>query len=176
MKNLRLPFVLLFLTAAEFVASVIYLSRFLPEKVATHFNAAGVANGWMTPGGHVQFTLTSGFGLSVLIVGLFYALRFLPPSFLNVPRKEFWMKPENYTTACAFLFRCGINSASLMLFFFSCINLQITHANLSLHLPMNAAVVVVPFLLLEIAWAGGVIHYFWKFGIPPSASVPADIR
>ena len=52
------PRVLLFaLCAAGFTGWTLFLGSTLPPRLAVHFDGAGVANGWMTPTGHLATVL-----------------------------------------------------------------------------------------------------------------------
>ncbi len=88
-----------------FLGSLVVLGPMLPERVATHFGAAGEANGWMTRSEHLQAMALFGLGFPCFLIGLCYVIRFLPPSLLNVPHPEYWRSPEHYREACAYLFQ-----------------------------------------------------------------------
>ena len=53
-----------------FLMSVFLPSEKLPAKVATHFNAAGQADGWMTKNGHVLVILLIGFLISDFLIAV----------------------------------------------------------------------------------------------------------
>lgn len=63
----------------------------LPERMATHFDAGGVADGWMSRNGYAWF---SG-GLFVFLVGILSGIGWLvprlPTSLINLPNKEYWL-------------------------------------------------------------------------------------
>lgn len=69
----------------------------LPDRVPTHFDAAGRPDGWSTRTG---FALEMG-GLSLGLAGMFALLGILvarlPTSLVNVPHREFWLAPERRT-------------------------------------------------------------------------------
>lgn len=88
-----------------FLVSLAVLGPMLPDRVATHFAAAGQANGWMPRSEHLQAMALFGLGFPSFFVGLCYVIRFLPPCLLNVPHPEYWRAPEHYREACTFLFQ-----------------------------------------------------------------------
>lgn len=73
----------------------------LPEKVATHFNGAGEADGWSTRRGLLWgWVFTAGF-VPVIILGSMAALKHLPARWINVPHRDYWLAPGriDYTRA-----------------------------------------------------------------------------
>lgn len=80
----------------------------LPEKIASHFNGRGKADGWMS---RESFSLTMvaiGLGIPAFVIAMMYAIRFLPANFLNVPNPNYWRDPQNYPKACDFLFTSSL--------------------------------------------------------------------
>lgn len=124
-------FTLLALVLAALVFAIthfIWLAD-LPEKLATHFDAAGKANGWMTRQDHGLFMLLTGLGLPAFILCLIWLMRFLPPSLLNVPRPDYWRAPENYPKACAIMLLWAQWLATGELLWMTQLNHQIVLAN-----------------------------------------------
>lgn len=88
------------------IVSVIHMGyyyRLLPDKVASHFDASGKANGWSTKGallcvysGVTILMALSFFGVSLLFLRL-------PSSMLNLPNKSYWLAPEHKGEAAEFL-------------------------------------------------------------------------
>lgn len=66
----------------------------LPERVASHFDAAGMPNGWMPREGFLALQA----GILALMVLLFVLLprtiAWLPVGFVNLPHREHWLAPE----------------------------------------------------------------------------------
>lgn len=84
---------LIALLVAAVVQAVHYLPL-MPARMATHFDGAGVPNGWGTP---VAF-FTIMLGLEV-VMALSWAtvrplLRRLPNEQINFPNREYWLAPE----------------------------------------------------------------------------------
>jgi hypothetical protein len=71
----------------------------LPPRVATHFDASGVPNGWMTPDGFVRFHVVIMAVLVVVFLGLPAVFGRVPRRFVNVPNRDYWLaagRPETY--------------------------------------------------------------------------------
>jgi hypothetical protein len=88
------PSLLLCLATATVLLTLCVVTGDLPERVPTHFDAAGRADGWSTRTG---FALELG-GLSLFLCGLFGALGALvarlPTSLVNLPNRDYWLAPE----------------------------------------------------------------------------------
>ncbi|GDY19923.1 hypothetical protein LBMAG56_12680 [Verrucomicrobiota bacterium] len=88
---------MLLITALQ-VAS--YAPR-LPEKLATHFDAAGRANGWMSKEGFFVFHVAL-LGLFGAVFGLLPRwLGRIPNSLINLPHKNYWLAPERRAASLA---------------------------------------------------------------------------
>jgi uncharacterized membrane protein len=77
------------LVALVVVQLLWYLPR-LPATVASHFDASGRANGWMSREAFVGIYV----GVVALLAGLFAALRLVPTSLWNLPDRDYWLAPE----------------------------------------------------------------------------------
>lgn len=85
------------------MAYVLATTDLLPARLASHFNAAGAADGFMTQGAYQLFMLGFGIGLPLLVViGITLLLRHAQES-INIPNKEYWLAPERRAATVAFL-------------------------------------------------------------------------
>jgi uncharacterized membrane protein len=76
------------------VQYLVYGSK-LPARIATHFDAQGVANGWMAPGDFFAFYAgILAFMLVVVVVLAPASIGRLPASMINLPNREYWLAPE----------------------------------------------------------------------------------
>jgi hypothetical protein len=101
----------------------------LPERVASHFDAHGKADGWMPRAAEVRAILRLVLGTPLVVVALCYAIRFLPSRFLNVPHEAYWRAPENYPRACAIVFRGSLWIGALMALWAAALHALIVAAN-----------------------------------------------
>ncbi len=114
MASVRLPW---FVFAAILLgASISWWHAYpeLPERVASHFNGAGVPNGWMTKD---QFFTLSAFLVALAIfTGLLppFLISKMNPSLINLPNKEYWLAPGQHDATVAYFrlwfawFACGL--------------------------------------------------------------------
>ena len=129
MKSLSLPLFLFALLAVVFVVDLNQAAAQLPERVATHFDAAGRPNGWMTRPADITFTACLGFGLAFVMIGLMYSIRFMPASLINLPHHDYWLAAERRPDVDAFLLRHSLWFASLALCFADRLHHEIVAAN-----------------------------------------------
>ena len=106
-----------FLAVALLVSAVQMASYFprLPEKLATHFDAAGNANGWMNKTGFFQFQFALLGFLGLVFSLLPQWLSRIPDACINLPHKAHWLAPERRAASLADLAR-QMSFLSLLIF------------------------------------------------------------
>ena len=66
----------------------------LPERMATHFDFAGNANGWMSrPAFFAFYFVLLGF-MAATFLGIPALIRKLPVGLINLPNRHHWLAPE----------------------------------------------------------------------------------
>jgi uncharacterized membrane protein len=70
-----------------------FLAR-LPERVATHFDAAGRPNGWRPRAALGSFDVSFLLFVLAVVIGSALLIRVLPVSLINVPNRDHWFAPE----------------------------------------------------------------------------------
>jgi uncharacterized membrane protein len=93
---------------------VIYTARYLPDSVATHFDASGQADGWMSRTFYTWFTLTFLIGLPALIGYLVNTLPRCLPQWTNIPNREYWLAPKRRDASKRFLSAQGYRLGCLI--------------------------------------------------------------
>lgn len=93
MNALRLPLSVLTALAVLFVAELLFFYAQVPETVASHFDANGVPNGWMSKSAYTALML---FVVFVSVIPTAGIALFLPKmkGAVNIPNKEYWLAPE----------------------------------------------------------------------------------
>ena len=102
MPGTRLPRILFFAIVLAAIAQCVHDFPLLPERLASHFNASGMPNGWMTK---TQFIYLYAVVLVPALAIEFWVPNRIankPVSKLNLPNKEFWLAPERRTETFAF--------------------------------------------------------------------------
>src|SRR5689334_19191939 len=92
--SIRVPLILFGLSIIALALVLILTAPQLPERVASHFKVAGTPDGWMSRSAYLwTFAGLTG-GMSLFILTLFYCLRFLPVSLINLPNRDYWLASE----------------------------------------------------------------------------------
>ena len=85
---------LFYVLATGLIAVVLVTVRRLPPLVASHFDAAGVPNGWSSRPVYALLLISIGVVLPLGITGLITSLTRQGPARLNIPARDYWTRPE----------------------------------------------------------------------------------
>ncbi|MFH0908317.1 MAG: DUF1648 domain-containing protein [bacterium] len=159
---MRALFILTFM--ANVVVTLISLAV-LPSRVAIHYGADGMANGWAP--NYVNALLMTGTHV-LLFCSLYFSHRLIllfPPKWINLPNKEYWLKPEHRTRTMekiqGFMWRFG----GAVFLFFLVLGLLSLQANLAKIVRLNQRVLLPAtgaFLAYTIWWT---IVFFRAFRV-----------
>jgi uncharacterized membrane protein len=138
--------------------------RLLPARVATHFDAAGTPNGWMSRSGLGTFDLVFLGCLLAFVIGMAFLVRVLPTSLINVPNRNYWFAPERRRQSHHKMFVHMLWLACLLVGFIIGNNQLMFMANLrhgDSHLPGTGFVMLlIAFLAALIGWVVGLYRMF----------------
>jgi uncharacterized membrane protein len=98
----RIPRSLFFAIILAAFAQCIHDYPLLPDRLASHFAASGMPNGWMTK---TQFFITYAIVLLPALFVEFWLHRKVantPGSKLRLPNKEYWLAPERRAETMAY--------------------------------------------------------------------------
>jgi uncharacterized membrane protein len=121
-------FATIFLVVVAAVA-IVATSAGLPDPVATHFGAAGRANGWMSRDGYVLFMLAMVVGLPLALLLSMVWLPGFAPRLVNIPHREQWLAGPARPAALASLAGFGAGFSTLTAAFMIGLHLLIVAAN-----------------------------------------------
>ena len=154
MNRTKAALTLLALSCFAFVASLVLTYGRLPERVVSHFNAAGQPNDWASRTSHVWTMGGLGLGLPAFMLGVFYGVRFIPPSKINLPRRDHWLAPGRREETFSLVFRAGVWMACLEVLFVLGLHLLLVAANASSppHLSLGVWLLGGVFLACVGAW------------------------
>ena len=77
-----------------FIGQTVYFYPQLPETIASHFDAGGQANGFMSKFGFIVFEVILLSILLATFLSMGKLLAKMPDSMINLPNKDFWLAPE----------------------------------------------------------------------------------
>jgi uncharacterized membrane protein len=158
-------YILVLIVWAIFAGYVWLSAGQLPERVATHFGAAGAPNGWMTRAAHVQFTIIFGLLVPTFVLGIFASMRWFGDRWLNIPHKDYWLAPERRQGTYDFIQRQGTWFAGMFILFLTGIHYSILAANTRTPVSLpgsNVVWIVGPYLIVTIIWVAIFIGRFYR--------------
>lgn len=89
-------------------ATLIYHYDRLPERLATHFDAQGQADGWSTKRQFVAYCAATLALVSVTLIPLCLLASYAPAELINLPNKDYWMSPEREAETRGSIVRWGL--------------------------------------------------------------------
>lgn len=135
----------------------------LPDEVAIHFGRGGAPDSWASKEMNSLVFL-------VLETPLFLMLWYgpslplgLPPRFVSVPNKAYWLREENQPAFKQKMQHLMARFGTAFFLFFFCIGLLTVQANLSQPVRLNERAffpVLVLFLVYTVVWSIGLIRSF----------------
>jgi uncharacterized membrane protein len=120
------PFLLLVAVAGFFVWAT---SRSLPDVVASHFVASGIANGFMPRAFYVRFMLVFVVGLPLILLLLTNVTFTAASSRINLPHREYWLAPKQREETIAYLRRHTTIFGGMLVVFLSYVHWLVVQAN-----------------------------------------------
>jgi hypothetical protein len=121
----------------------------LPGLVASHFGAAGAANGYMTRSFYIVFMVAFVIGLPALMVIVTWHAVGSAKARLSLPNRDYWLAPERRAETIAFL-RVGVLWFGALLVTFLCY----------VHVLVVLANEAQPAQLAQSWFIGGLVVYF----------------
>ncbi len=136
---MKLSIGILAVLALLMVVQMAYYYPQLPDTVASHFNAMGRPNGWMSKTAFVVIVLAALLLSAAPTVGFALLLPHLQNA-MNLPNKEYWLAPERRDNTLAFVGASMIWIESLVVALLLVINYFVCRLNIDgnnrLALPM----------------------------------------
>jgi len=86
-----------------FIGTAIYAYPRLPQRVASHFGANGVADGWMNKETYILFMSGGMIVITLLGWSMGWLMKVLPAGLINLPHKEYWFSGERREATLAFM-------------------------------------------------------------------------
>jgi serine/threonine-protein kinase len=145
-----------------FLVEVVYSATLLPDQVASHFGFEGQPDGWMSRSATLLFMAVFGIVFPLLLPALFYGIRHLPDSAINLPDRDYWLAPERREETYAYLFRHALWLACLQVGFAMVLHALVVDANLQTPPRLSGGIWVAGGLFLAgvIAWIWSLVRHF----------------
>lgn len=144
------------------VAQTAYYFPILPETVASHYNAQGIADSWLPKESFLIFEAV----ILTVVIAHFSVLPILleksPDKFINLPNKKYWLAPERRVQTFLQLRRYFEWFSIGLLSLFVLINQQVFKANL-MHQNLSPLVlwlIIGGFVIFSIFWMIKFVRQF----------------
>ncbi len=160
---------LLFLLAGLCLVSlgqaVWYYPR-LPALVASHFNAAGLADGWMPRAHFLQIELLLSLGVTAGFAALALVVAGVPDAWINLPHRAYWLaaarREETRRCLGGMVLSSGCGTLAFLLF----LHQRVHQANLDGTRQLTPSFGVVLAVALVLI-AGPLVRPLVRFSRPP---------
>jgi uncharacterized membrane protein len=155
-------------SAALIVCAVVYVlmsSQHLPELVASHFDAAGRANGQMPRGAYVATMLAIIVIMPLLTAFVPSLMLSSPNARINLPNRDYWLAPERRAESIRFLSRQMWVFSWLVVLVLCYVHSLAVRANTVTPPAIDSAALergLIVFLVCALAWAVWLIGHFRK--------------
>ena len=127
MRSSAVPLLLLVLVGTA--SFVLFSGQSLPPVAASHFAAGGNADSFMPRNEYLVLMASISVGTLLLLALCSGLLRFVPPSMVNLPNRDYWLAPERKEKTYAFLRNHGIYLSVLVALFLCFIHWVVLQAN-----------------------------------------------
>ena len=143
----------------------------LPERVATHFGANGLPNGWTS-----RESFASSMAAVVLVPvavlqGIGLLLGRIPSSLINLPNRDYWLAPERRASTIGHMQTAMLEFGNAMFAFLLFVVWSIIRANTAEnpHLGSSFQLGLLAFLAFVAAWIFFLVRPYLKVPLQPEA-------
>ena len=138
-------------------------SRRLPDLVASHFDAAGHANGYMPRGSYLAVLLVMIMLVPVFLVIIPNRALSSPNARINLPNRQYWLAPERRAETVRRISHESSVFASLVIIFLCYVQWLVVRANALSPPTLESHALSVGlgvFLVATAIWVVGLIRHF----------------
>jgi hypothetical protein len=153
-------FALLLIVVGAFITAT---TGQLPARVASHFGAGDLPNGWMSRDGYLVFMLGFGLLLPTIVVAAIGWLPRIAPRGINIPHRDYWLAPSRRDATLAALAVHACWLGCLLVLFIAGIHYAILEANASVPARLPADLfwmLMIVFLAALALWIGALFLRF----------------
>lgn len=141
----------------------------MPDPLATHFGASGLANGWQSKAAFFSTELGLLVLAAVLAFGVPRMMASVPLSLVNLPNKEYWFSPERRAATLAFFRAQFAWFGCALLAFLLFVNELVFRANLAYPHRLNGSAFTIGIILFFVFVATWTIRLAVHFSRKLSA-------
>ncbi|MGI0493134.1 DUF1648 domain-containing protein [Alkalinema pantanalense CENA528] len=152
----NLPITLFVIAELSVLTFILTTASSLPAVVASHFDAAGVPNGYMSRTFYLWFML--GFTVmipSIVAASLVFVDR-IPAQYINLPNKQIWLSEPYRKSTFAYLKAHGLGMGALIAGFMGYVHWLVIQANRAVPAQLSSGAIIgglVVFVGAAIGWS-----------------------
>ena len=161
--NKSLPRTLFLITEILVLAFIVATSGSLPEIVASHFNAAGVPNGYMPRKFYTGFMLVLAFGVPAIIAGSMLLVSLFPESKISLPNKNIWLSDKYRESTFAYLKLHAVLMGVLIAVFMAFVHWLVIKANSEVPAHLASETIIGGLVVFAVVFVGWSIMLPVKF-------------
>jgi uncharacterized membrane protein len=153
----RLPALALALALMVAATTIVATIGLLPPVVPSHFGLGGRPDRWSPRDVYVVVMLAMAVGLPLMIAGSMRSLRTMPPRWINLPHRDYWLAAERRDGTYATLRAFGCSVGAWLALFMTGVHLFIVTGTMTRGASMNPAF----FVMLAVFLAGMALMLLW---------------
>jgi uncharacterized membrane protein len=168
LKSSGLPLLAILATAA--VLFVYFSSASLPAVLATHFNARGEPNAFMSRDGYRRF-------MTFMIVFVPFMIAVLPrligarwPQLLNIPNRDYWLAPERRAATLVSVYSLTTLPAAATIGLMCFVHWLVMDAHKNASLQLDSRLLWAGLLLFVSFTIGWIVAFYVRFRRPSRPS------
>ncbi|MCB1183534.1 DUF1648 domain-containing protein [bacterium] len=160
--NARASALVFLIVLAGVCLHLVWVAGQLPDIVASHFGAGGVADDHSSRTAFVALSGLIIFMVSAIFGGLALLMPGMPDAAINIPRKDYWLAPPRRTASLAYVGDWAFHfGAATLLFLAGTTHLTVLANRIE---PARLSSLFWPWLLLYMAfvivWVGRMLRAF----------------
>lgn len=154
--------------AALLIASVfVYVtSRHLPDQVASHFGASGLANSFMTRSGYTTFMLCFVVGLPLVMAISMSGIFRCAGTAMNIPNRDYWLADIRRDSTIAFLVDYAVRLSIGLTVFLCFMHKLVVDANTRTPPALDNSAIFGALAVFLIAVTLWVVRLYFAFRLP----------
>lgn len=166
--KIKYPAIIFFTLIIFAVALPIVYYPQLPDKIASHFNASGRADGWESKNSFIIFQIGITLFLSILFGILAFLIPKFPKSIVSLPNKDYWLNEENRAEAYGLIQKFLLWFGSITIAFITLTFQETLSANLSGEYKLSSRfwIYFAAFIFATILYVIKFILHFSRKNIP----------
>ena len=159
----NLPLALFLILEILVLAFILATSSYLPDIVASHFNGAGVPNGFMTKKFYIGFMVVLVFGVPSIVAGGMSLVGLFPESRISLPNKHVWLSEKYRESTFAYMKLHALVIGASIAVFMAYVHWLVVKANRAVPAHLASEEIISGLIIFAIVFIGWGIMLPVKF-------------